>query len=136
MKLTRSIGDYPPAARAILNFNANPNIVRERFGGTVPSKFNFKNRVTKKAVRDVKAGRCRLACTEWCAGNGDLMFFVIYDRAHNERRTAFTGGVVIAMGLKEIPFNNVIEGRAAAETAMALYHYARSFKSYKCSAGI
>lgn len=135
MKLTISTGDYPPSVRTILNFIANPDIVRKRFGGTLPSNFNVKNRVTKKAVRDVKTGRCRLACTEWCAGNGDLMFFVIYDRAPNERGTAFTGGVVIARGLKEIPFNNVIEGRAAAKTAMAIYHYARSFKSYKCSAG-
>ena len=135
MEITISTFDYTPSAKKILSLIANPDIVREHCGGFLPPEFNVKNRVLKKAVREVKAGRCSLTCTEWHAGNGDLMFFVIYNHSRNERRTAFTDGVVIARGLKEIPFNNVVEGKAAAETAMAIYHYARSFKSYKCSAG-
>lgn len=135
MEIMISTFDYPPSVKKVLSLIANPDIVREHCGGFLPPEFNVKNRVLKKAVRDVKAGRCRLTCTEWNAGNGDLMFFVLYDHSRNERRTAFTGGVVIAVGLKELPFNNVMEGKAAAETAMAIYHYARSFKSYNCSAG-
>lgn len=135
MEIKISSFDYTPSVKKILSLIANPDIVREHCGGFLPPEINIKNRVLKKAVRDVKVGRCSLVCTEWNADNGDLMFFVIYDHSRNERRTAFTGGVVVAMGLKEIPFNNVMEGKAAAETAMAIYHYARSFKSYKCSAG-
>ena len=125
MEITMSTLDYTPSVKKILSLAT-----------FLPPEFKVKNRVLKKAVRDIKAGRCSLACTEWNAGNGELMFFVIYDHSRNERRTAFTGGVVvIPEGLKEIPFNNVMEGKAAVETAMAIYHYARSFKSYKCSAG-
>ena len=133
MDILRSTVDYPPYVKQILRIIEKPEVLKEY--DCKPVAFKVKSRALKKAVTDIKHNRCTMTCTEWRAGNGDLMFFVIYDHSPKFKRTAFTGGVVVAKYLKEIPFKNVIERKEAVEKAMAIYHYARSFKEYGCSAG-
>jgi hypothetical protein len=68
-------------------------------------------------------------------GKGDVIYLAVYDHPTWAKRNAYTPGVVLCMGLKEIPFKNVIEGNDAIKTADAIYYYHQSFKQYDCSAG-
>lgn len=138
MEIITSHSDYPPYARTILQLFAKPELVKEHYG-YMPEQFemkNAKNRVLKKAIRDARNGKYNMFTVEWHAGNGDLMFFVIYDHPPKNSGSAFTEGVIVGKGLKTIPFKNVMEGKDAVDTALALYHYAKSFCSYNCTAGL
>lgn len=124
-------------ALAILTAFAYPEILAEKLG-YIP-KFAFKNRILKKAIREVKktGDTSMVVKTKRTRdGKGDVIYLAVYDHPVGTTRCAFTPGVVLCMGLKEIPFKNVIEGNDAIKTADAIYHYQRSFKQYDCSAGI
>lgn len=124
-------------ALAILTAFAYPEILAEKLG-YIP-KFAFKNRILKKAIREVKktGDTSMVVMTKrTCDGKGDVIYLAVYDHPVGTPRCAFTPGVVLCMGLKEIPFKNVIEGNDAIKTADAIYHYHQSFKQYDCSAGI
>ena len=123
-------------ALAILTAFAYPEILAEKLG-YIP-KFTFKNRILKKAIREVKKdGDTSMVVTTKRArdGKGDVIYLAVYEHPTWTKRNAFTPGVILCMGLKEIPFNNVIEGNNAIKTADAIYHYHQSFKQYDCSAG-
>ena len=123
-------------AMAILTAFAYPEILAEKLG-YIP-KFTFKNRILKKAIREVKktGDTTMIVMTKRTRdGKGDVIYLAVYDHPVGTPRCAFTPGVVLCMGLKEIPFKNVIEGNDAIKTADAIYHYHRSFKQYDCSAG-
>ena len=124
-------------ALAILTAFAYPEILAEKLG-YIP-KFTFKNRILKKAIREVKktGDTSMVVMTKRTRdGKGDVIYLAVYDHPVGTPRCAFTPGVVLCMGLKEIPFKNVIEGNDAIKTADAMYHYHQSFKQYDCSAGI
>lgn len=124
-------------ALAILTAFAYPELLAEKLG-YIP-KFTFKNRILKKAIREVKkTGDTSMVVTAKRNrdGKGDVIYLAVYDHPTWTKRNAFTPGVVLCKGLKEIPFKNVIEGNDAIKTADAIYHYRRSFKQYDCSAGI
>lgn len=102
--------------------------------GYIP-KFMFKNRVLKKAIREVrKTGDTSLVVFVKRArdGKGDIIYLAVYDGIP---RCESTHGVILCRGLMEIPFKNAIERNDAIKTADAIYHYYRSFKHYYCSAG-
>lgn len=121
-------------ALSILTAVAYPEILAEKLG-YIP-KFMLKNRILKKAIREVKkAGDTSMVVTTKRAGNGDVIYLAVYDHPAWTKRNAFTPGVVLCMGLKEIPFTNVIEGNEAFKTADAIYHYHRSFKQYQLPTG-
>lgn len=124
-------------ALAILTAFAYPEILAEKLG-YIP-RFTFKNRILKKAIREVKktGDTSMVVMTKRTReGKGDVVYLAVYDHPVGTPRCAFTPGVVLCMGLKEIPFKNIIEGNDAIKTADAIYHYQRSFKQYDCSAGI
>jgi len=124
-------------AIALLRAFANPMILADELG-YIP-EFKFKSRVLKKAIREVrKTGDTSLVVFAKRArgGKGDIIYLAVYDHQVGTKRTAFTEGVIIYRGLKEIPFKNILESNAAIRTAYAIYHYAMSFKQYGCSAGI
>lgn len=124
-------------AMAILTAFAYPEILAEKLG-YIP-KFTFKNRILKKAIREVKktGDTTMIVMTKRTRdGKGDVIYLAVYDHPVGTPRCAFTPGVVLCMGLKEIPFKNVIEGNDAIKTADAIYHYHQSFKQYGCSVGI
>ena len=117
-------------ALAILTAIALP----EKYGYI--SKFMFKNRILKKAIREVrKTGDTSLVVFVKRArdGKGDIIYLAVYDGIP---RCKSTPGVILCRGLREIPFKNTIECSDAIKTADAIYHYYRSFKHYNCSAGI
>lgn len=123
-------------ALAILTAFAYPEILAEELG-YIP-RFTFKNRILKKAIREVKktGDTSMVVMTKRTRdGKGDVIYLAVYDHPVGTPRCAFTPGVVLCMGLKEIPFKNVIESNDAIATADAIYHYHRSFKQYDCSAG-
>lgn len=121
-------------ALSILTAVACPEILVEKLG-YIP-KFMIKNRILKKAIREVKkAGDTSMVVTTKRAGNGDVIYLAVYDHQAWTKRNAFTPGVVLCMGLKEIPFKTVIEGNEAFKTADAIYHYHRSFKQYQLPTG-
>ena len=121
-------------ALSILTAVAYPEILVEKLG-YIP-KFMLKNRILKKAIREVKkAGDTSMVVTTKRAGNGDVIYLAVYDHPAWTKRNAFTPGVVLCMGLKEIPFKTVIEGNEALKTADAIYHYHRSFKQYQLPTG-
>lgn len=121
-------------ALEILTAVAYPEILAEKLG-YIP-KFTLKNRILKKTIREVKkTGDTSMVVTTKFAGNGDVIYLAVYEHPAWTKRNAFTPGVVLCMGLKEIPFKNVIECNEALKTADAIYHYHRSFKQYDCSAG-
>ena len=123
-------------ALAILTAFAYPEILAEELG-YIP-RFTFKNRILKKAIREVKktGDTSMVVMTKRTRdGKGDVIYLAVYDHPVGTPRCAFTPGVILCMGLKEIPFKNVIEGNDAIKTADAIYHYHRSFKQYDCSAG-
>lgn len=102
--------------------------------GYIP-KFMFKNRILKKAIREVrKTGDTSLVVFVKRArdGKGDIIYLAVYDGIP---RCKSTPGVILCRGLMEIPFKNIPERNAAIRTADAIYHYHRSFKQYDCSAG-
>lgn len=124
-------------ALAILTAFAYPEILAEKLG-YIP-RFTFKNRILKKAIRDVKktGDTSMVVMTKRTRdGKGDVIYLAVYDHPVGTPRCAFTPGVILCMGLKEIPFKNIIESNNAIATADAIYHYQRSFKQYDCSAGI
>lgn len=124
-------------ALAILTAFAYPEILAEKLG-YIP-RFTFKNRILKKAIREVKktGDTSMVVMTKRTRdGKGDVIYLAVYDHPVGTPRCAFTPGVILCMGLKEIPFKNIIEGNDAIKTADAIYHYQRSFKQYDCSAGI
>ena len=121
-------------ALSILTAVAYPEILAEKLG-YIP-KFTLKNRILKKAIREVKKiGDTSMVVTTKLAGNGDVIYLAVYDHPAWTKRNAFTPGVVLCMGLKEIPFKTVIEGNEAFKTADAIYHYHRSFKQYQLHTG-
>ena len=121
-------------ALSILTAVAYPEILAEKLG-YIP-KFMLKNRILKKAIREVKkTGDTSMVVTTKLAGNGDVIYLAVYDHPAWTKRNAFTPGVVLCMGLKEIPFKTVIEGNEAFKTAAAIYHYHRSFKPYQPPTG-
>lgn len=123
-------------ALAILTAFAYPEILAETLG-YIP-KFTFKNRILKKAIREVKKdGDTSMVVTTKRAldGKGGVIYLAVYEHPSWTKRNAYTTGVILCMGLKEIPFKNVIEGNDAIKTADAIYHYHQSFKQYNCSAG-
>ena len=121
-------------ALSILTAVAYPEILAEKLG-YIP-KFMLKNRILKKAIREVKkTGDTSMVVTTKLAGNGDVIYLAVYDHPAWTKRNAFTPGVVLCMGLKEIPFKTVIEGNEAFKTADAIYHYHRSFKQYQPPTG-
>ena len=129
--------DERKCALAILTAFAYPEILAEKLG-YIP-KFTFKNRILKKAIREVKktGDTSMVVMTKRTRDDkGDVIYLAVYDHPIGTPRCAFTPGVILCMGLKEIPFKNIIEGNDAIETADAIYHYHRSFKHYDCSAGI
>lgn len=124
-------------ALAILTAFAYPEILAEKLG-YIP-RFTFKNRILKKAIREVKktGDTSMVVMTKRTRdGKGDVVYLAVYDHPVGTPRCAFTPGVILCMGLKEIPFKNIIESNNAIATADAIYHYQRSFKQYDCSAGI
>lgn len=124
-------------ALAILTAFAYPEILAEKLG-YIP-KFTFKNRILKKAIREVKktGNTSMVVMTKRTRdGKGDVVYLAVYDHPVGTPRCAFTPGVILCMGLKEIPFKNIIESNDAIATANAIYHYHQSFKHYDCSAGI
>lgn len=124
-------------ALAILTAFAYPEILAEKLG-YIP-RFTFKNRILKKAIREVKKSgdTSMVVMTKRTRdGKGDVIYLAVYDHPVGTPRCAFTPGVILCMGLKEIPFKNIIESNNAIATADAIYHYQRSFKQYDCSAGI
>lgn len=124
-------------ALAILTAFAYPEMLAEKLG-YIP-KFTFKNRILKKAIREVKkTGDTSMVVMikRTRDGKGDVIYLAVYDHPVGTPRCAFTPGVILCMGLKEIPFKNVIEGNDAIATANAIYHYRQAFKQYDCSAGI
>lgn len=124
-------------ALAILTAFAYPEILAEKLG-YIP-KFTFKNRILKKAILEVKktGDTSMVVMTKRTRdGKGDVIYLAVYDHPVGTPRCAFTPGVILCMGLKEIPFKNVIEGNDVIKTADAIYHYQRSFRQYDCSAGI
>ena len=121
-------------ALSILTAVAYPEILAEKLG-YIP-KFTLKNRILKKAIREVKkTGDTSMVVTTKLAGNGEVIYLAVYDHPAWTKRNAFTPGVVLCMGLKEIPFKTVIEGNEAFKTADAIYHYHRSFKQYQLPTG-
>ena len=129
--------DERKCALAILTAFAYPEILAEKLG-YIP-KFTFTNRILKKAIREVKkTGDTSMVVTTKRArfGKGDVIYLAVYDHPTWSKRNAFTPGVILGTGLKEIPFKNVIEGINAIKTADAIYHYRQAFKQYDCSAGI
>ena len=121
-------------ALSILTAVAHPEMLAEKLG-YIP-KFTLKNRILKKAIREVKkTGDTSMVVTTKRAGNGDVIYLAVYDHPAWTKRNAFTPGVVLCMGLKEIPFKNGIEGNEALKTADAIYHYHRSFKQYQLPTG-
>ena len=121
-------------ALSILTAVAYPEILAEKLG-YIP-KFTLKNRILKKAIREVKkTGDTSMVVMTKLAGNGDVIYLAVYDHPAWTKRNAFTPGVVLCMGLKEIPFKTVIEGNEAFKTADAIYHYHRSFKQYQLPTG-
>lgn len=124
-------------AIALLRAFANPMILADELG-YIPV-FKFKSGVLKKAIREVrKTGDTSLVVFAKRArgDKGDIIYLAVYDHQIGTKRTAFTEGVIIYRGLKEIPFKNILESNAAIRTVYAIYHYAMSFKQYGCSAGI
>ena len=108
-------------ALSILTAVAYPEILAEKLG-YIP-KFMLKNRILKKAIREVKkSGDTSMVVTTKRAGNGDVIYLAVYDHPAWTKRNAFTPGVVLCMGLKEIPFKTVIEGNEAFKTADAIYN--------------
>ena len=129
--------DERKCALAILTAFAYPEILAEKLG-YIP-KFTFKNRILKKAIREVKkTGDTSMVVMTKRArdGKGDVIYLAVYDHPVGTPRCAFTPGVILCTGLKEIPFKNIIEGNDAIKTADAIYHYHQAFKQYDCSAGI
>lgn len=129
--------DERKCAIALLTGFAYPTILADELG-YIP-KFQFKSRVMKKAIREVrKTGDTSMVVFAKRArgGKGDVIYLAVYDHPVGTKRTAFTEGVILYRGLKEIPFKNILESNAAIQTAYAIHHYEMSFKEYDCSAGI
>ena len=121
-------------ALEILTAVAYPEILAEKLG-YIP-KFTLKNRILKKTIREVKkTGDTSMVVTTKLAGNGDVIYLAVYEHPAWTKRNAFTPGVILCMGLKEISFKNGIEGNEAIKTADAIYHYHRSFKQYQLPTG-
>ena len=121
-------------ALSILTAVAYPEIFAEKLG-YIP-KFTLKNRILKKTIREVKkTGDTSMVVTTKRADNGDVIYLAVYDHPAWTKRNAFTPGVILCMGLKEISFKNGIEGNEAIKTADAIYHYHRSFKQYQLPTG-
>ena len=121
-------------ALSILAAVAHPEILAEKLG-YIP-KFTLKNRILKKTIREVKkTGDTSMVVTTKRADNGDVIYLAVYDHPAWTKRNAFTPGVILCMGLKEISFKNGIEGNEAIKTADAIYHYHRSFKQYQLPTG-
>lgn len=97
-------------------------------------KVTIKNRILKKAIREVrKTGDTSMVVMAKRAGNGGVIYIAVYDGIP---RCEITRGVILCRGLKEIPFKNTNERKAAIKTADAIYHYYQSFKQYNCRAGM
>lgn len=103
--------------------------------GIPDSYFHMKSPVLKKAVRNAKSGKPVVHITDWYADNGSIMAMVILDRSPIDRRYGIERGVVVAPGMYEFPFRNVVEQKDALGSAMAVFHYKQEFKRYHCSAG-
>ena len=124
-------------ALSILTAVAYPEILAEKLG-YIP-KFTLKNRILKKAIREVKktGDTSMVVMTKRTRdGKGNVIYLAVYEHPTWAKRNAFTPGVILCMGLKEIPFKNVIEGNEALKTADAIYHYHRSFKQYQLPTGV
>ena len=110
-------------ALSILTAVAYPEILAEKLG-YIP-KFTLKNRILKKAIREVKkTGDTSMVVTTKLAGNGDVIYLAVYDHPAWTKRNAFTPGVVLCevaaqmasyFTTKHNMFNGAVMGFAGLE---------------------
>ena len=133
MEVASSSVDYVHYVGSVLDLLAHPDTI-EKHLGYVPARLSLKSRIGKKAIRERLKGKCSMYNAAYTS-NGDIVCLLFLDHPKGTQRTAFTEGLVLAYGPKEIPFKNVVEQKRAMDTAMVIYHYMKEFQHYNCSAG-
>lgn len=103
-------------------------------GGIVASLMNLvetpKTRAIRKAYSLVKKGKLVPGYVHHSGKH--IISVTVFEQ---ENFSEHLVGAVIAQFGREIPFNNLDEMIEAENTALALYHYRRSFIQYNCTAG-
>mgnify|MGYP007032336422 CR=1 FL=1 len=134
MEKISSYCEYVPLVQDILGLVAHPDAIKKVLG-YLPDRFVPKSRIVRKAVLEVLVGKCTLHNTVYMSPHGDIVCIMFLDHPRGTRRTTFTKGLVLAHGLKELPFKNIWEQKDAMDTAVVIYHYWKEFQHYECSAG-
>ena len=133
MEVTSSSAEYVHYVGGVLDLLAHPDTI-EKHLGYMPVRLSLKTRIGKKAIRERLKCKCSMYNAAYTS-QGDIVCLLFLDHPKGTRRTAFTEGLVMAYGPKEIPFKNIVEQKYAMDTAIAMYHYMKEFQHYKCSAG-
>ena len=133
MEVTSSSSEYVRYVGSVLDLLAHPETI-EKHLGYLPVRLSLKTRIGKKAIRERLKGKCSMYNAAYTS-NGDIVCLLFLDHPKGTHRTAFTEGLVMAYGAKEIPFKNIVEQKDAMDRAIALYHYMKEFQHYECSAG-
>jgi hypothetical protein len=133
MEVLSSITEYVNYVGSVLDLLAHPETI-EKHLGYLPSRLSLNTRIGKKAIRERLKGKCSMYNAAYTS-NGDIVCLLFLEHPKGTRRTAFTEGLVMAYGPKEIPFQNIVEQKTAMDSAIAMYHYMKEFQHYNCSAG-
>ena len=133
MEVISSSVEYVKYVGSVLDLLAHPETIEEHLG-YLPARLVLESRIGKKAIRERLKGKCSMYNAAYTS-NGDIVCLLFLDHPKGTQRTAFTEGLVLAYGPKELPFKNVVEQKRAMDTAMVIYHYMKEFQHYNCSAG-
>jgi len=133
MEVTSSSSEYVRYVGSVLDLLAHPDTIEKQLG-YLPACLSLKTRIGKKAIRERLKGKCSMYNAAYMS-HCDIVCHLFLDHPKGTQRTAFTEGLVMAYGPKEIPFKNIVEQKNAMDRAIALYHYMKEFQHYECSAG-